>query len=165
MLGFMKRVLSLRARLLPAAGLAVLFAVFANDALAVARNLRFERVSIEDGLSQESVMNILQDRQGFMWFGTQAGLNRYDGYRMTVYRSDPRDPSSLPDGYVNASFEDAEGRLWFGTKGGLARFDPASGKFVRYALRDARAPGRQPQRQRHCRRPPGRTLARHQRGA
>lgn len=98
------------------------------------RNLRFERLSIEHGLTQESVLTILQDRQGFMWFGTQAGLNRYDGYRLTTYRNDPRDPASLPDGYVNASLEDAEGRLWFGTKGGLARLDPASGRFVRYAL-------------------------------
>lgn len=98
------------------------------------RSLRFERLSIEDGLTQESVLAILQDRQGFMWFGTQAGLNRYDGYRLTVYRNDPHDPASLPDGFVNTAFEDAEGRLWFGTKGGLARFDPASGKFVRYPL-------------------------------
>ncbi|MBD8532300.1 MULTISPECIES: two-component regulator propeller domain-containing protein [unclassified Massilia] len=104
------------------------------------RNLRFERVSVEHGLSQESVLNILQDRQGFMWFGTQAGLNRYDGYKMTVYRTDPQDPGSLPDAFINASFEDAEGRLWFGTKGGLARFDPGSGKFVRYALADAGTP-------------------------
>ena len=101
--------------------------------------LRFEHVSIEQGLSQESVLTILQDRQGFMWFGTQAGLNRYDGYRITVYRADPLDPGSLPDSFVNASFEDAEGRLWFGTKGGLARFDAASGKFVRHALHGPQA--------------------------
>ncbi len=107
---------------------------------ATPRSLRFEQVSIEHGLSQESVLTILQDRQGFMWFGTQAGLNRYDGYRMTVYRTDPRDPDSLPDSFINASFEDAEGRLWFGTKGGLARFDAAAGKFVRYALADAGTP-------------------------
>lgn len=104
------------------------------------RNLRFERVSIEHGLSQESVLNILQDRQGFMWFGTQAGLNRHDGYKMTVYRTDPQDPNSLPDSFINASYEDPEGRLWFGTKGGLARFDAAAGKFVRYALADAGSP-------------------------
>lgn len=116
--------------------LLLLSAVTNNTAAnaAAPRNLRFERLSIEHGLTQESVLTILQDRQGFMWFGTQAGLNRYDGYRVTTYRNDPRDPASLPDGYVNASLEDAEGRLWFGTKGGLARLDPASGKFVRYTL-------------------------------
>ncbi|MFC5512769.1 two-component regulator propeller domain-containing protein [Massilia jejuensis] len=105
-------------------------------AAAAPRHLRFEQVSIEHGLSQESVLTILQDRQGFMWFGTQAGLNRYDGYKMTVYRADPRNPDSLPDSFVNVSFEDAEGRLWFGTKGGLARFDAAAAKFVRYPLAD-----------------------------
>ncbi|TFW27961.1 sensor histidine kinase [Massilia horti] len=97
------------------------------------RSLRFERLSIEQGLAQESVLTILQDRQGFMWFGTQAGLNRYDGYKITVFRNDPRDPGSIVDNYVNASFEDASGRLWFGTKGGLTRFDPATGRFVHYA--------------------------------
>ncbi|MEN3275796.1 MAG: hypothetical protein V7631_1586 [Massilia sp.] len=104
------------------------------------RNLRFEHVSIEQGLSQESVLTILQDHEGYMWFGTQAGLNRYDGYRITVYRNDPLAAGSLPDSFVNASFEDAAGRLWFGTKGGLARFDAATGKFVRYALHDRGAP-------------------------
>ncbi|HBF49757.1 MAG TPA: hypothetical protein DDX04_04565, partial [Massilia sp.] len=61
---------------------------FAHAAHANAlRNLRFERLSIEHGLTQESVLTILQDRQGYMWFGTQAGLNRYDGYRITTYRN------------------------------------------------------------------------------
>ncbi|WP_227496502.1 sensor histidine kinase [Massilia litorea] len=117
--------------------LAALLGMLALGGIATAaapRNLRFEHVSIEHGLSQGSVLNILQDRQGFMWFGTQAGLNRYDGYKMTVYRTDPQDPGSLPDSFINASFEDAEGRLWFGTKGGLARFDEAAGRFVRYPL-------------------------------
>jgi len=71
-----------------------------------------------------------------MWFGTQAGLNRFDGYRMTVYRNDPNDPASLPDNFVSASYEDAGGRLWFGTKGGLARFDPLRARFERYAPPD-----------------------------
>lgn len=101
-------------------------------ALAAPRSLRFERLSIEQGLSQQSVLTILQDRRGFMWFGTQAGLNRYDGYRVTVYRTDPDNPDSLPDNYVVASYEDEQGRLWFGTKGGLTRFDHATGKFIRY---------------------------------
>jgi ligand-binding sensor domain-containing protein/signal transduction histidine kinase len=99
---------------------------------AAPRSLRFERLSIEEGLSQESVLTILQDRRGYMWFGTQAGLNRFDGYQLTVFRNEPRDPGSIVDSYVTASLEDAEGRLWFGTKGGLVRFDPDRGAFVRY---------------------------------
>ncbi|MBQ5947052.1 two-component regulator propeller domain-containing protein [Massilia sp. ST3] len=123
-------------RLLSALALCALLAVPAG---AAQRSLRFEHLSIEDGLSQQSALTILQDRQGFMWFGTQAGLNRFDGYRMTVYRNDPNDPASLPDNFVSASYEDAGGRLWFGTKGGLARFDPASARFERYVPLDAEA--------------------------
>jgi ligand-binding sensor domain-containing protein/signal transduction histidine kinase len=96
------------------------------------RSLRFEHIGVAQGLSQESVLNILQDRNGFMWFGTQAGLNRFDGYRMTVFRNDPDDPGSIPDNFVTVSYEDESGRLWFGSKGGLARFDEAMQKFVRY---------------------------------
>ena len=114
--------------------------LWAGSALGAPRSLRFERLSIEQGLSQQSVLTILQDRRGFMWFGTQAGLNRFDGYRVTVYRNDPNDPGSIPDNYVLASYEDEGGRLWFGTKGGLTRFDHATGKFVRFA-----APGQGPQ--------------------
>jgi len=117
--------------------------LLAAAASATPRGLRFERLSIEHGLSQESVFNILQDRQGFMWFGTQAGLNRFDGYKMTVFRNDPRDPGTIADNYVTASFEDDRGRLWFGTRGGLTRFEPTSEKFVHYAgdVSKAGAPG------------------------
>jgi ligand-binding sensor domain-containing protein/signal transduction histidine kinase len=116
--------------------LGVLAASLSNDAGAAQRSLRFERLSVDDGLSQHSVMNILQDRQGFIWFGTQAGLHRFDGYRMTVYRNDTNDPGSIPDNFVSASYEDPQGQLWFGTKGGLARHDPATGRFQRHTLAD-----------------------------
>lgn len=111
----------------------------ASHAGAAQRSLRFERMSVDQGLSQHSVLSILQDRQGYIWFGTQAGLHRYDGYRMTVYRTDINDPGSLPDNFVAASYEDAGGYLWFGTKGGLARHDPITGRFQRFALAE---PGR-----------------------
>lgn len=107
-----------------------------STAGAAQRSLRFERLSVDEGLSQHSVLSILQDRQGFIWFGTQAGLHRYDGYRMTVYRTNTNDPGSLPDNYVSASWEDGDGYLWFGTKGGLARHDPATGRFQRFALEE-----------------------------
>jgi ligand-binding sensor domain-containing protein/signal transduction histidine kinase len=120
-------------RFLLAAAACVLISVASVPATAGApRSLRFEHLGLEQGLAQETVKTILQDRAGFMWFGTQGGLNRYDGYRMRVYRSDPGDPASLPDNYIQASYEDGDGRLWFGTRGGLARFDEATQKFVRY---------------------------------
>jgi ligand-binding sensor domain-containing protein/signal transduction histidine kinase len=119
-----------RSALLPV--LAVLAAAWCMDAAAAPRSLRFERMGLEQGLSQESVLNILQDREGYIWIGTQAGLNRYDGYKVTVFRNDPLDRTSLLDNYVMASYEDKEGKLWFGTKGGLIRFDSALQRFERY---------------------------------
>ncbi|WP_429204942.1 two-component regulator propeller domain-containing protein [Massilia sp. UYP11] len=113
-----------------------MLAALPGDAGAAQRSLRFERLSVDHGLSQHSVINILQDRQGFIWFGTQAGLHRFDGYRMTVYRNDTKDPGSIPDNHVSASYEDPHGHLWFGTKGGLARHDPATGRFQRHTLAD-----------------------------
>ncbi|USX27753.1 ATP-binding protein [Oxalobacteraceae bacterium OTU3CINTB1] len=77
----------------------------------------------------------MQDRQGFIWIGTQAGLNRFDGYRVTVFKNDPANPHSLLDNYVQALYEDAGGRLWVGSKGGLDRYDPSTGGFVHQAIK------------------------------
>lgn len=108
----------------------------AGPAEASQRSLRFERLSMDEGMLQFSILSILQDRQGYIWFGSQSGLQRYDGYRLTMFRNDADNPDSLPDNYVSASWEDPDGMLWFGTKGGLARLDPATDRFTRYALRD-----------------------------
>ena len=90
----------------------------------------FKHITTYEGLSQSSVTAIVQDRQGFMWFGTQDGLNRYDGYSFTVYQNDPLQPSSLSDNYVLALYEDRKGQLWVGTDdGGLCRFNKQTGKF------------------------------------
>lgn len=105
-----------------------------------ARNLRFEQLGVADGLPQESINTLLQDRQGFIWIGTQAGLARFDGYRFTIYKNDPNDQASLIDNFILSSFEDSEGGLWFGTKGGLNHFDMRSEKFIRY-IPDETAPG------------------------
>ena len=82
------------------------------------------------GLTQESVTAVLQDRHGYMWLGTQAGLNRYDGYRMTAFKNDPANARSLLDNYVHALYEDSNGTIWIGSKGGLDRYDPATLSFV-----------------------------------
>jgi ligand-binding sensor domain-containing protein len=74
-------------------------------------NVRFERISLEHGLSQVTVYSIIQDSQGFMWFGTQDGLNKYDGYNFTVYRHDPENRASLSHNYVISIFEDSGGSL------------------------------------------------------
>jgi ligand-binding sensor domain-containing protein/signal transduction histidine kinase len=98
-------------------------------------SLRFESLGVDDGLTQESVTSVLQDRHGYMWMGTQAGLNRYDGYRMTGFKNDPAKPDSLLDNYVQALFEDASGQIWIGSKGGLDRYDAAAQSFVHQLIK------------------------------
>lgn len=96
-------------------------------------NLNFERLSLEKGLSQTTVLSVIQDHRGFLWLGTQDGLNRYDGYGFEVYRHDPIDSTSLSESFVQVVYEDRERNLWAGTwGGGLNRFDRASGRFIRY---------------------------------
>ena len=95
-------------------------------------NLRFERLTIEDGLSQNTVRAILQDQHGFMWFGTQDGLNKYDGYTFTVYKHNPEEPSTISDNFIRVIFEDQAGTLWLGTNGGLNQFDPAGQSFMAF---------------------------------
>jgi two-component sensor histidine kinase/ligand-binding sensor domain-containing protein len=97
--------------------------------------VRFEALSIEQGLSQSSVVAILQDRKGFLWFGTDNGLNRYDGYGFRVFRNDPSDPDSIGDSRIVTLLEDRRGRLWVGTNyGGLNLLDRDREAFVRARL-------------------------------
>ncbi|HET6962778.1 MAG TPA: two-component regulator propeller domain-containing protein, partial [Terriglobia bacterium] len=93
--------------------------------------IRFQHLTSEDGLSQDSVFAILQDRKGFMWFATQGGLNRYDGAVITQYRHDPRNPNSPSSDYITDLLEDEQGIIWFSASG-LNKFDPKTTKFTRY---------------------------------
>ena len=99
---------------------------------APAPTLRFEHLSVDDGLPQESVFSMAQDPDGFMWFGTQYGLARFDGYRFVVFRNAVNDPTTLPNNWIKVLHVDPKGRLWVGTDGGLARYDPATGGFHHY---------------------------------
>jgi diguanylate cyclase (GGDEF)-like protein/PAS domain S-box-containing protein len=94
---------------------------------------RFTRVSVEQGLSQSTVQAIFQDHVGFIWFGTEEGLNRYDGYTFVVFKHDPNDARSLPDDIISAVYEDGQHRLWIGTQRGLALFDRRTETFSREA--------------------------------
>lgn len=98
-----------------------------------ASTLRFEQLSVEHGLAQETVTAIVQDQKGFMWFGSQNGLSRYDGYRVTVYKNIIADPRTLIDNWVQALHVDKRGQLWVGTRGGLQRFDPVTENFLSFA--------------------------------
>ena len=95
--------------------------------------IKFEHVSIQQGLSQSTVSCILQDKKGFMWFGTEDGLNRYDGYNFIIYKNEGLDKTSLSDSYILSLYEDKSGVLWIGTySGGLNKFDRENGRFVHY---------------------------------
>lgn len=96
-------------------------------------NLKFEKLTIEEGLSQNSSFCILQDRKGLMWFGTEDGLNRYDGYNFKVYKTESNDSSSISSNYVLSMFEDQQGVLWVGTDGGgLNQYDSNKESFFHY---------------------------------
>jgi ligand-binding sensor domain-containing protein/two-component sensor histidine kinase len=79
------------------------------------KRLKFESLTINDGLSQGMINCILQDRYGFMWFATKDGLNRYDGYQFVIYKHDPSDSTTIIDNFIQTIFEDSKGRLWIGT--------------------------------------------------
>jgi signal transduction histidine kinase/ligand-binding sensor domain-containing protein len=98
---------------------------------------RFERITTEDGLSHNNVNSILQDSQGFMWFGTIDGLNRYDGYSFTVYRHEQDNPNSLREDFIVSLYEDRAGILWVGTRGGwLEKYDRQTEQFTHYKVSD-----------------------------
>ena len=94
-------------------------------------------VSLDQGLSQASGNTFLQDAQGFLWIGTQDGLNRWDGYGMEVFKRDPDDEASLAENFVVFLWEDSEGRFWVfhSTLGAITVLDPARRTFRRVAHR------------------------------
>lgn len=109
----------------------VLFAVFA--CFAQKEDYTFEHFTIDDGLSNNTVMCILEDSHGFMWFGTDNGLNRYDGYKNDVFFKDSKDSLSISHNVAISLFEDSKNRIWIGTLGaGINRYNDETNSFVRY---------------------------------
>lgn len=94
-----------------------------------AQELTYERLSSELGLSQNMVNTVLQDSKGFLWVGTNNGLNRFDGYRFTTFRYDPFDPLSIPGSAVTCIIEDSRKWLWVVTEQGICWFDPQKEAF------------------------------------
>ncbi len=97
---------------------------------------RFERLTIEQGLSQNTVTAILKDSQGFMWFGTREGLNRFDGVTFRTFTYKPQNSGSISDNYIWSLLEDEQGSIWVGTAGGgLNRFDRTTERFEHFMPR------------------------------
>jgi ligand-binding sensor domain-containing protein len=95
-------------------------------------SITFGHISIEQGLSQSAVFCITQDSRGFMWFGTEDGLNRYDGYDFLIYKPDPHDPGSLSSNNIWSIYEDSAKTLWIGTYNGLNKLNRETGAFTRF---------------------------------
>lgn len=97
------------------------------------KDAKFERLSLEEGLSHHTVFCMLQDQKGFLWVGTADGLNKFDGYQFQVYRHDPENPHSISDNYILSLEEDAKGNIWIGTLGGgLNHYSYEADRFIRY---------------------------------
>src|SRR5689334_14821515 len=105
---------------------------FSRNSNAQNESLHFEHIGSEEGLSNETVTTILQDRKGFLWFGTFDGLYKYDGYSFTKYQLDPSDPNSLSQNFIYTIFEDKDGFIWVSSFEGLCKFERSTEKFIRY---------------------------------
>lgn len=99
--------------------------------LAERAEVGFQTLSNANGLSNNTVMALAQDRTGFIWIGTLGGLNRFDGYGTRTFEHDPHDPGSLPNGFVRALLPAGDGGMWLGTHtAGVAYYDPRSDRFT-----------------------------------
>lgn len=116
--------------------LLVLFLGCAGSLFAQTRELKFDHLSKEDGLSSSDITSIVQDKQGFVWIGTIDGLNRYDGYNIKIYRNAPEDSTSLCDNRISVLYVDHLGELWIGTENnGLSRYNRNTDTFVNYSYK------------------------------
>lgn len=89
----------------------------------------FKHYVTENGLSNNTVVCCIQDKKGFVWFGTQDGLNRFDGYTFKVYRNNPADPNSLGNNLVHTLYENTDGTIWVGTDNGIYQYNPQTESF------------------------------------
>jgi len=92
----------------------------------------FEHLTIEDGLSQNTVTSIIQDSRGFMWFGSSNGLNRFDGYSFKTFMRNNADSTTISHNHIQVLFEDSQQRLWVGTIDGLNLMNQQTCQFIRF---------------------------------
>ncbi len=96
------------------------------------QGVKFRHITLEDGLSQSSILGIAQDHRGFIWFGTMSGVNRFDGYSIKVFNVDDKDSTSISHALINALFVDRSKDFWIGTEMGLNRYNFEKENFKRY---------------------------------
>ncbi len=109
--------------------LILIFSIVSSTLAAKAQTISFNHLNVGDGLSQNAVLSITQDSNGFMWYGTSHGLNKYDSRRFTVYKNIPGQTGSLSGNYIVSLFCDSKKTLWVGTLDGLNRYDAENDRF------------------------------------
>jgi ligand-binding sensor domain-containing protein/serine phosphatase RsbU (regulator of sigma subunit) len=113
-------------------GFLTLFLLWFLPVLLKAQNIRFDIISAEQGLSTSTIRAVVQDKKGYVWIGTESGLNRYDGYSFRIYKHNPDDSTSLSSDNIKQLFVDQSGLLWIGTLGaGVCYYDYSTDSFVR----------------------------------
>lgn len=112
----------------------IFIATFSNSGFASIGNnaLRVELFDVQNGLSQTAVQDLIQDSYGFLWIGTQNGLNRYDGYSFKIYRNQPLDSTSIANDYITSICEDSKRNVWIGTSNGLCLYDRTKDSFKNF---------------------------------
>lgn len=116
--------------------LILLCLIFGFSQNILSQSILFNHLTTNNGLSNNFVSDIIQDRTGFLWFATDDGLNRFDGYEFKIYRNNPDDKNSISDNTVLSFSEDAKGNLWIGTKKGFVnKYDPILDKFTKWEIK------------------------------
>ena len=99
---------------------------------AQSESIVFEHYSIDQGMYETNITSVIQDRTGFLWFGTYTGIEKYDGYNFTIYKNDPDNINSINNAFINTLYEDNKGNIWIGTWHGLDKFNYSTGIFTHY---------------------------------
>jgi ligand-binding sensor domain-containing protein len=111
----------------------IAFLLNATWAYSYKGDLIFKKISIEQGLSQSSINSVLEDKFGFIWIGTDDGLNLYDGYGFKIFKHDPKNKNSIPGNIITSLLEDKSGKIWIGTDiSGLGVYDRFKGEFTHF---------------------------------
>jgi ligand-binding sensor domain-containing protein len=119
-----------------------LILVFCAKIILPQNDLRFEHLSLQDGVAHNLTNCMMKDSKGFLWFGTMYGLARYEGTGYTIFKNDPDDPKSISFDDIISLFEDKKGNIWIGTwGGGLNKYDPFKGEFTRFIFQKDKPDG------------------------
>lgn len=107
----------------------LLFLLYSLTTVCHSQSYTFKHYQVENGLSYNSVICSLQDKKGFLWFGTKDGLNRFDGYTFKIFRNDPDNPKSIGSNFIHSLYEDKTQTIWVGTLTGLYKYNPLQESF------------------------------------